>query len=80
MLMKAIICPQYGSPDVLELAEISKPTPQDGEILVKVMAASVNAADWHLMRADPFLVRTEAGLLRPKTLCLVLMLAERLRL
>ncbi len=64
--MKAIVCTKYGSPDVLNLEEIEKPTPTDAEVLVKVHSASVNAADWHILRADPFLVRLALGLLKPK--------------
>jgi NADPH:quinone reductase-like Zn-dependent oxidoreductase len=64
--MKAIIHTQYGSPDVLQFQEIEKPTPKDNEILVKVHAASANPLDWHLMRAEPFLVRLDAGLREPK--------------
>ena len=64
--MKAIVYTEYGSPDVLQLKEVEKPTPKDDEVLVKVHAASVNAADWHLLRADPFLVRLRTGLLKPK--------------
>lgn len=65
--MKAIVHHKYGPPDVLNLEDIQKPTAGDGEVLVKVHAASVNAGDWHLMRADPFLVRFMfGGLLKPK--------------
>ncbi len=65
--MKAIVYTEYGPPDVLNLEEVQKPTPIDSEVLVKVHAASANAADWHLMRADPFLVRVMGfGLLKPK--------------
>ncbi|MFC2023182.1 NAD(P)-dependent alcohol dehydrogenase [Chloroflexota bacterium] len=64
--MKAIIQTEYGSPDVLQLQEVEKPTHKDDEVLVKVRAASVNAGDWHRLRADPFLVRLMAGLLKPK--------------
>jgi len=65
--MKAIVYYKYGSPDVLELKEMEKPHPGDNEVLVKVHAASANPADWHLMRAEPFLARLENGLLKPKT-------------
>src|SRR5260370_32165809 len=64
--MKAIVYHTYGSPDVLKLEEIEKPTPQDNEVLVQVHAASVNAADWHLMRGTPFLARLVNGLQKPK--------------
>ena len=64
--MKAIVQTSYGSPDVLELAEVAKPTPKDNEVLVKVHAAGVNAGDWHLMRGKPFLMRLMFGLSRPK--------------
>jgi NADPH:quinone reductase-like Zn-dependent oxidoreductase len=65
--MKAIVATKYGSPDVLRLKEVEKPTPGDGRVLVKVHAASVNALDWHLLSGKPFLVRLMGyGLLRPK--------------
>ena len=65
--MKAIVYTRYGSTDVLKLEEIPKPTPGDNEVLVKVYAASANAADWHMMRGKPFLIRLMVGgLLKPK--------------
>src|SRR6266567_8510015 len=65
--MRAIGYHTYGSPDVLKLEEVQKPVPQDDEVLVKVHAASVNAAELHLLRADPFLMRFMGyGLLKPK--------------
>src|SRR5438094_9087827 len=65
--MKAIVYHTYGSPDVLKLEEVQKPVPQDDEVLVKVHAASVNAGDWHILRAKPFLMRLMGyGLLKPK--------------
>src|SRR5215212_5916413 len=64
--MKAIVYREYGSPDVLELKEVDKPTPKDNEVLVKVYAVSANAADLHLLRADPFLIRLSSGFLKPK--------------
>lgn len=66
ILMKAIVQTKYGSPDVLKIEEVEKPIPKDNEVLVKVHAASVNAADWHLLRADPFFMRFYSGLLKPK--------------
>jgi NADPH:quinone reductase-like Zn-dependent oxidoreductase len=64
--MRAIVYHTYGSPDVLKLEEVQKPVPQDDEVLVKVLAASVNAADWHYMRGKPFLARLVNGLQKPK--------------
>ena len=64
--MQAIVYTTYGSPDVLQLNDIEKPTPKDNQLLVKVHAASANPADWHLMRAEPFLARLANGLLKPK--------------
>jgi NADPH:quinone reductase-like Zn-dependent oxidoreductase len=65
--MKAIIQAKYGSPDVLHLQEVEKPSPKDDEVLVKVHAASVNALDWHILTADIFLVRLMGtGLFKPK--------------
>ena len=64
--MKAIVNTHYGSPDVLQLKEVEKPAPSDHEVLVKVLAASAAAGDWHLLRAQPFLMRFTYGLLKPK--------------
>lgn len=64
--MKAIVYGCYGSPDVLELAEIAKPTPADDEVLVKVRAAAVNPLDWHYMRGQPYIMRLSSGLGRPE--------------
>ncbi len=64
--MKAITFSTYGGPEVLALAELPQPTPGEGQVLVKVHATSLNAADWRLMRADPFLTRLMNGLFAPK--------------
>jgi len=52
--MKAIVCPKYGSPDVLQLQEVANPAPKDDEVLIRIHAASINSRDWRLMRANPF--------------------------
>jgi len=64
--MKAVRYHRYGGPDVLELQEVDTPAAGDGELLVRVRAASVNPLDWHFMRGAPYLVRMMAGLSRPK--------------
>lgn len=64
--MKAMVTTRYGSPDVLRLEELPRPTPGDHDVLVQVHAAGVNPADWHILRADPFLVRLAFGLRRPR--------------
>ena len=43
--MKAIVCPKYGSPDILELREIEKPQPKDNEVLIRNYASSINTGD-----------------------------------
>jgi len=48
--MKAIVCTKYGPPDVLQLKEVARPTPKDDEVLVKVQATSLNAADFEILR------------------------------
>ena len=62
--MKAIVYTKYGSPDVLELKEVEKPTPKDNEALVKVHAASLNAPDLDYLRGR-FFARFQ-GLFKPK--------------
>ncbi len=64
--MKAFIRAKYGGPEVLRLEEVAKPSLKDGYILVKVFANSVNPADWHILRGDPFFARFTTGLLKPK--------------
>ncbi len=65
--MKAIICPRYGSPDVLQLREVENPVPQEDEVLIRIHAASINSRDLRMLRANPFFMRLKPeGLLRPK--------------
>ena len=64
--MKAIVQTGYGSPDVLQLKEVEKPTPKDNEVLIKVHAAAVNAGDYFSMRGSPWLVRIVVGFPKPK--------------
>lgn len=65
--MRATVARRYGPPDVLHLEDVQIPTPGAGEVRVEVHAAGLNAADWHVLRADPPMVRLMGfGLLRPK--------------
>ena len=51
--MKAVVMDRYGTPDVLELRDVAKPTPKADQVLVRVLAASVNDWDWGLLRGAP---------------------------
>jgi NADPH:quinone reductase-like Zn-dependent oxidoreductase len=64
--MKAALRTRYGSPEVVQIADVEKPVPKDGEVLVEVRAASVNVLDWRLMRGTPRFLRVMAGWPRPK--------------
>lgn len=65
--MRAIVQDAFGGPEVLELREVPVPVPGDDEVLVRVRASSVNAADWHLMRGKPYFMRLMGfGLRRPR--------------
>lgn len=76
--MKAIFCTKYGSPDVLQLQEVAKPVPQDDEVLIQIHAASINARDLRMLRANPFFIRLmPGGFLRPKNKILGADLAGR---
>src|SRR5205085_8350849 len=62
--MKAILHCEYGSPDVLTLADVEKPAPADNQLLVRVRAASVNPLD--LTIRGPWLIRPILGMRKPK--------------
>src|SRR5205814_2274246 len=65
--MKAIVQDVYGSADVLQLREIDKPEPKEGEVLLRVRAAGVDPGVWHLMMGRPYLVRAMGfGIRAPK--------------
>ena len=64
--MKAMVFTRYGSPEVLQLQEVAKPAPKDGEVLLKVHATAVNDWDWSFVRGKPWAFRPLFGLLKPK--------------
>jgi NADPH:quinone reductase-like Zn-dependent oxidoreductase len=64
--MMAFVYERYGPPETLRMAQVDKPAPDAGEVLVKVLATSVNAADWHCLRGKPLFSRATLGLRRPK--------------
>jgi NADPH:quinone reductase-like Zn-dependent oxidoreductase len=64
--MKAVVYRCYGTPDVLEVQQIERPTPADDEALVKVHAVSVNPFDWHYMTGTPYIMRLDGGIGAPK--------------
>ncbi len=64
--MKAAIYTKYGSPDVLKLKEVEKPTPQDNEVLIKIHATTVTAVDSIFRRGNQIAARLFTGPLKPK--------------
>ena len=64
--MKAITYMEYGSPDVLRLTEVETPTPEDGQVLIRVQAASVNPLDRYFVKGAPSFIRIMAGLRKPR--------------
>lgn len=64
--MKAIVQNAYGSPDLLELAEVERPAVGDSDVLVRVRAASVHSGDYFMLKGEPYLARLVAGWPKPK--------------
>lgn len=76
--MKAIICPRYGSPNVLQLRDVEKPSPLEDEVLIQIHAASLNSRDLRMLRAKPLFIRLmPGGLFHPKNKILGADLAGR---
>lgn len=66
MKMKAMVCTQYGSPDVLQLQQVDKPVPSDNEVLVKIYAATATTAGLGGRTGKPLITRFFSGLTKPK--------------
>jgi NADPH:quinone reductase-like Zn-dependent oxidoreductase len=69
--VKAVVCTGYGPPDVLQLRDVLKPVPKDNEVLVRIRATTVSAADCELRRFDfsPWIwvpIRLSFGIRRPR--------------
>jgi NADPH:quinone reductase-like Zn-dependent oxidoreductase len=69
--MKAVICPKYGTPEVLQIQEVSKPIPNDNQILVKIVATAVNSADVRVRSLDvkgflKVVMRLVLGITKPR--------------
>lgn len=64
--MKAIVYYRYGSADVLELTDVDTPAVTDDGVLLRIRAASANPLDWHFMRGQPYIMRSQSGLRGPK--------------
>lgn len=64
--MKAFVSDRYGPPSTMKLRDVPNPAPGPGEVLVKVLAVSLNPADWRCLRAKPAFSRMALGLFRPK--------------
>ena len=64
--MRAVVFDRYGPPEVLRLEEIERPVPKEDEVLVHVIATTVNRSDCGFRGADPFFARFFTGIVRPK--------------
>jgi NADPH:quinone reductase-like Zn-dependent oxidoreductase len=64
--MRAAVQTQYGPPEVVRVRDVPKPSPGEGEVLIKIHATTVNRTDCGFRAAKPWIVRFFSGLVRPK--------------
>lgn len=64
--MKAVVCTAYGSPEVLKIKKIERPTPKNNEVLIKIKYASVTTADSMIRKGSPYIGRLFMGFNKPK--------------
>ncbi|MFZ5438985.1 MAG: NAD(P)-dependent alcohol dehydrogenase [Myxococcota bacterium] len=64
--MRALVHRRYGPPEVLRVTEVARPSPAKGEVVVRVKAAGLDRAAWHLVTGRPYLLRMVFGLRAPK--------------
>jgi NADPH:quinone reductase-like Zn-dependent oxidoreductase len=65
-MMRAVICPAYGPPDVLQLGDVPTPSPKPNEVLVKIHAASIGPAHCAFRKGDPWIIKLFYGLSKPR--------------
>lgn len=63
--MRAVTRDRYGSPSELRLVDVDRPTAEEGRVLVRVVAASINPYDLHSLTGLPWMLRLSEGLRRP---------------
>lgn len=64
--MKAVVYHQYGGPEQLQVAEVPTPTPNAGEVLVRVKAASINSWDYDMLTGHTWIIRLLSGIFKPR--------------
>jgi len=69
--VKAALYHRYGPPGVVQIASVDKPSPKDGEVLVRIRATTICTPDWRFRKADPFFIRFFNGLWRPKKITIL---------
>ena len=68
--MRAIVINDYGSSDVLSVAEVEKPAPKENEVLIRVAASSINAGDFFSLKGSPWIIRFSCGFPKPRNFIL----------